>query len=91
MKIGSIYKDSKTKKEYKKVSRTIVKKEILENGIFKGFIVGNKVNPSHFFEGWHLATLVEIPSLDDFEKKDNSALYYLEKELGTDISYYKEL
>lgn len=75
--------------KYLKVSRSTVKRRIKTDGSFKGFAVGNKVNPANFFEGWHLACDVTFNSLEEFEKKDNELIYYLDKELGSRIIYYE--
>ncbi len=55
---------------------------------FSGFIVGNKVNPFHFFGGWHLACVIEHYSEKEMGETINSFLWYLESELGNDCAIY---
>ena len=74
---------------YEKVTIVQVKKEIKEKGVFKGFAVGNKVNPSHFFNGWCLANVCEFHTVEEVDRYRNNALYYLDKELGDNIAWYR--
>ena len=53
-----------------------------------GFIVGNKVNPYHFFKGWMLAIHFEFSNKEEFMNFYNSALSYLEPEMGNRMAIY---
>lgn len=71
-----------------KVSKSQVKKLFDAGKVFNGFLVGNKVNSFHFFNGWHLACQVKATNLNEFNQTFNSFNFYLEPELGSGVSIY---
>lgn len=56
------------KYQLRKMTKTQVKKIIQNNNKFHGFICGNKVNPVHIAEGWHLGAEIDMNDTDEFEK-----------------------
>lgn len=73
---------------YIKISKAQAIKFIEASGKFEGFIVGNKVNTFHFFEGWHLAARFEATNAQEFNEHLNSFLFYLNAELGNRAAIY---
>ena len=63
-------------------------KRVIAERPFVGFIVGNKVAPSHFFGGWRLACPIRSATLEDFTRQYNSFKFYLDPELGNRVSIY---
>ncbi len=55
---------------------------------FTGFIVGNKVNNFHFFNGWHLAHRIEGYSKADMQSAINGFAFHLELELGNNVAIF---
>jgi hypothetical protein len=55
---------------------------------FSGFIVGNNVNPFHFFGGWYLACRLENKTSEEMTKAINSFCFYLDAELGSDAAIF---
>ncbi len=49
---------------------------------FDGFIVGNNVNPFHFFGGWHLACPLTGKTADEMAGSLSQFEFYLDRELG---------
>lgn len=68
-----------------------VKKIIKDKGRFEGVMVGNKVKPSHFHEGWSLACDFKSDNIDEFTKLKNSFEYYLDPELGRYTHFYENI
>jgi hypothetical protein len=74
---------------YKKVTKSQVVAIIKKTGKFEGFMVGCKVNPFHFFEGWSLACKFVTTSTIGFDKKINYWKYYnANPETGLYPHYY---
>lgn len=76
---------------YQKRTITQVRKTIKEDGQWTGFIVGNHVNPFHFFGGWRLAYEVVFQSLQELEDNVADMLYYMDTELGNRVAFYEEV
>jgi len=75
--------------DYKKLTKTQVKSLLKKGKAFEGFIVGNKVNPYHFFNGWHLAFNAKFESVEDLEKTVSNWNYYnANNETGMYCHYY---
>ncbi len=70
-----------------KISKAQLRKLLRERN-FTGFIVGNRVNRFHFFEGWHLAHRIEDSNEQDTWDRINSFEFYLDKELGDKAAIY---
>lgn len=76
----------------RKMTKTQVRKTIQNEGEFHGFICGNKVNPAHIAEGWHLGSPLDMNDLDEFEKYVDgfaTGLVVYTPELGTYPHYYQ--
>lgn len=73
---------------YIKINRTQARKWLESGQAFKGFLVGNKVAPFHFFQGWRLAAEIEVSDFKEFETHFNNFTYYLDSELGSGVSIY---
>ncbi|WP_078598620.1 hypothetical protein [Evansella clarkii] len=52
-----------------KVTKAQVRKVIREKGSFRGFICGNRVNPAHINDGWHLGMQFEAKNVRDFQER----------------------
>jgi len=76
------------KRAYKKVTITQVRAAFKRGESFDGFLVGNKVNSSHFFAGWYLASSFKASNMDEFQKHRNAFDFYLEPELGKASAIY---
>jgi hypothetical protein len=59
-----------------------------EGYLFTGFIVGNKVHAYHFFGGWCLAHACNGLDKGKMDITINSFLFYLDPELGNNVSIY---
>lgn len=57
---------------------------------FSGFLVGNNVNASHFFRGWHLACTLEDKTHEEMKESLNSFAHYLDAELGSAAAIFLE-
>lgn len=75
--------------KYKKVTFAQVKSIIKKEGMFKGFIVGNKVSSMHFFDGWALACTCELTSIEEAEQLRSRAEIQLESQLGSRVAWYE--
>lgn len=74
---------------FHKLTKTQVKKAIREKGTWTGLLAGNKTSPYHFLEGWCLAHLVTITTLDELERVLSNMLYYLSPKLGNRIAFFE--
>lgn len=75
-----------------KLTKTQVHKHIKETGSFKGYMCGNKVNPAHIADGWHLGFYVECDNIESFNQefeKFDLGLHVYTPELGTYPHYYR--
>lgn len=86
-----------------KVNKHTVLKAARDKGSWSGYAAGNKVNEYHITGGWRLGADITITAekndtewaymvneeytLEEFE---NALLYYLERSLGTRVSYWAE-
>lgn len=76
---------------YQKRTITQVRKSIKEDGQWTGFMVGNRVNPFHFFSGWGLAREVVFKSLEELENGATEMLFFMDPELGNRVAFYEEV
>lgn len=72
----------------KKVTISQVRASFKKGVSFNGFLVGNKVNSFHWFNGWYLAHTLKCDTLAEFEKHKNACEFYLEPELGSRMAIY---
>lgn len=75
-----------------KLTKTQARNEIKNQGSFQGYLCGNRVNPAHIADGWHLGIETTCTTLEAFDQ----AVAQLERglgiqgtELGTYAHYYK--
>lgn len=90
MKTQSLVRSGKYLLEKK--TKTQVRKIIREEGIFKGFMCGNKVNPYHLADGWGLGTHVVFEDVNEFNKYVENfelGINVYTPELGTYPHYYQ--
>lgn len=73
---------------YVKISKAQALKLLASGQSVNGFLVGNNVNPFHFFDGWRLACEVFCSNAKDFEGGWNSFHVYLDPELGRGAALY---
>lgn len=76
----------------KKLTRTQVKAILKKEGSWRGYLAGNKVNPFHINDGWHLGQEVVFHSLDEMEKEAEAMLLSLcvyTPELGNRVAFYE--
>lgn len=75
------------------IKRTItqVSKTIRETGEWRGFVVPNKVNPLHFFDGWCLAVDRTFKSQSDLDDLVDMMMYSMDPELGDRVAFYEEI
>ena len=85
MKVGEICNG------FKKVNIIKVKKDIQQQSIWKGYLVGNKVNCWHINQGWHLGVYQEITTVEQLKKTCSNFLYYLDSELGNRVAFFEEV
>lgn len=87
---AGVYKFSfrKNNNDYMKVNITHVMKIINQTGRFRGFIVGNKVNSYHFFNGWRLAQECELYSENEVYSLRSNFMHYLNSELGNGAAWF---
>ncbi len=78
-------------KTYRKTDRLTVEKRLEKGETVRGFTVGNKVRQNHWFSGWCLAHSFDLSSKDKFVKEWDSALFYLEPELGSGLAIWVEV
>ena len=86
--------ETATKRQLKKMTKREVKKQIRETGAFTGYLCGNKVNPFHVNDGWHLGmhvTETSVESLDDTIERFETGLRLHTPQIGTYCHFYKEL
>lgn len=82
------------KYKLQKRTKAQVKKIIREEGKFDGFMCGNRVNPSHIADGWHLGVKIDPKTVDQFEdnvKELETGLNIYTPELGQYAHYYQVL
>lgn len=75
-----------------KRTRSQVRAIIRKEGKFDGFMCGNKVNPTHIADGWHLGYRLTVNNLDDFEnnvEKFETGLRVYTPELGAYAHFYR--
>jgi hypothetical protein len=75
-------------KNYVKQTISQVRKIIKVSGVWRGLLVGNKVNQFHFENGWHLAHFYEFHSVEELEFCKANTMYYLDRSLGNNIAFY---
>ena len=51
-----------------KVTFKRVKKQIIEHGRFKGFVVSSSIDKDHFFSGWMAATKCDLTTIQQAEQ-----------------------
>lgn len=51
----------------RKMTKTQVRVEIRDHGWFHGFICGNRVNPAHIADGWHLGMRIDLNDVKLFD------------------------
>lgn len=76
---------------YRKTNRLQVERTLEKGGSVRGFTVGNKVRPFHWFSGWCLAHTFELSSKEEFIKAWNAKLFYLDPEMGKGLAVWIEI
>ncbi len=76
---------------YEKRTITQVRKTIRDTGEWRGFVVPNKVNPHHFFDGWCLAVDRIFRSQSDLDDLVDMMMYYMDHALGDRVAFYEEV
>lgn len=75
-----------------KQTKAQVEATIRKGKHFKGYLCGNKVNPYHINNGWHLGYYIEVDSIDAFRKeveRFETSLWVYTPELGRYPHYYE--
>lgn len=55
------------KHRLRKMTKTQVRVEIRDRGWFHGYICGNRVNPAHIADGWHLGMRIDVNDIKQFD------------------------
>ena len=74
---------------YNKMNIVQVKNAIKNEGSWSGLLVPNKVNSFHFEGGWYLGHRESFMDIESLENHVHSCLYYMSKELGNRVAFYK--
>lgn len=62
-----------------------VKKEIIVNGSWQGYICANNVNTSHIWSGWNIGSYIEVNTLAQF---NNFCVGYRFANCCYELGYY---
>lgn len=73
---------------FQKLTKTQVKAAIKKQGVWSGYLAGNKVSTFHISQGWHLGIWVEIKTIEELDSTCVNFEYYLDRELGSRTAFY---